>query len=275
MTARRRLARSIGAVASAAALLAVAAGSAIADPINPASLVPALDVYVDAIAAGHAAAAACTPAASPARDEAAWAKAKAMFIATLWANGFPIVFVRTAGQRLDAVPQGPKPDCTDPAIAASLGSAPQEGWPATMQRPLAGMDLRIILQPVDAAGWEGIKAAFAREIPAQKRLFDCVAVSTPEMMPLLVHDWDQMLIRIGQKLADAGLPRDEVSAQLSAAEANALWHRVAPDAEAGLRDSCAADKAWQQRIELMQFLGLSAAVDKLLPPPAPPDSGSN
>ena len=253
----------IGAALAGAALL-VCAGPALADPIQPGSLVPALDVYVDAVAAGHAAAASCAAAKSPARDAADWEQAKAMFVATLWASGFPVTFARTAGQRLDAAPAG-KVNCTDPALAGSLAAAEREGWVKAMQHPLLGMDLKIIDHPVSAEGWNRIKAAFASEISAQKRLFDCVAVTYPELLPAAVHDWDQMLAQIGSKLSGAGLPRDEVAAQLSTAEANSLWHRVAPDAEAGLRDSCAKETAWNERLSMLQYLRLQDEVDKLLP----------
>src|SRR5579863_4465630 len=98
-------------VALCGAALFLAAGlPAIADPIPAASLLPALDVYVDALAAGHVAAVACAavwPASKA--DEAGWMQAKAIFIASLWANDFPVDFVRTATERLDAATPATKP----------------------------------------------------------------------------------------------------------------------------------------------------------------------
>ena len=239
-------------------------GPAPAAAINPAALVPALDVYVDAVVAGHAAAS-CAGPKSPAADAKGWAAATAMFVATLWANGFPIDFVRTVTVRLAAPPPSGKPACGDPALAGELAGASREGWVAAMRRPLAAMDLTIVAHPVDAATWNRIKALISQRSGEQKRLLDCVAVSSPEVLPAVVHDWDQMLGELRTRLDAAGVPRDETSAALSAGDANALWHRVAPAGEAELRDSCRKDKGWQNRLHMLQFLGLKADVEKLLP----------
>jgi hypothetical protein len=251
-----------------------ASGTSGADPASPSSLLPALDVYIDAVVAGHAAAA-CAGPKSPVANKANWEKAKAIFVATLWANDFPIVFVRTAQKSLDApLPKAP-PDCSNPALDGELGSASQEGWVAALETPLKGMDLTIITQPVDPAVWSRIKNLIVEDSAAEKRLLDCVAVTEPDELPGLVDDWDQMIGRIGQNFVAVGLPRDEVSSALSAADANTLWHRAAPDAEAELRDSCQKDKSWQTRLDHMTFLTLGPAVDKLLPPAPPPASGND
>jgi hypothetical protein len=88
----------------------------------------------------------------------------------------------------------------------------------------------------------------------------------PQLILVAVHDWDAMIIRIGEKLAAAGLPRDQVSATLSAAEANSLWKRADPDAVAALTVSCAADNTWSDRFFELGFMNLGGEVDKLLPP---------
>ncbi|HTJ57780.1 MAG TPA: hypothetical protein VL418_09495 [Devosiaceae bacterium] len=243
----------------------MAASPALAAPIAPGALVPALDVFVDAIADGHTVAA-CAPAKSPARDEANWASAKAVLVATLWASGFPIDFVRTVGQRLDASVPSAKPDCSNPVLLGDLALASADGWVKAVERPLAGMDLKIIDNPLSPTAWAAIKADFAKETTGQQRMLSCIAVIDPAGLPQVVHDWDQMILGIGQKLVDAGLPRDEVSAQLSAAEANSIWHRVAPDAEAELRDSCVKDKVWFTRFTQFDYSALTGQVDKLLAP---------
>ncbi|MDR3475967.1 MAG: hypothetical protein P4M09_30350 [Devosia sp.] len=243
---------------------------AAADPVAPVSLLPALDVYVDALAAGHAAATVCAGAwpASKA-DEAGWGQAKAIFIASLWANDFPIDFVRTVTQRLDAAPPPTKPDCVhpDPALAGEFGWPSEVGWVAVVEAGLKGMDLSVVADPVPPATWATIKGMIAKVLPDETRLLDCVAVSYPETLPAMVHDWDAMIVKIGGSLVAAGLPRDEVNATLSGAEANRLWHRAATDTEAELRDSCSKDPIWQKRLNTMDFLGLEGEVEKLLPQP--------
>jgi hypothetical protein len=266
------LLNSAGAVLLGAALV-LSSGPARAAPVAPAALVPALDVYIDALVAGHSAAGACAPATSPARDEAAWVKGKAILVASLWANGFPVDFVRTATQRLDAPPAAAtKPNCADPALAGELGWPDQSGWVEVMTAGLKGMSLSVVAEPVEASTWAGIKGLIAKLLPDEKRLLDCNAVMYPETLPSLVHDWDEMIGKIGVALAAAGLPRDEVGAALGGAEANQLWHRVAADAEAALRDSCRGDKAVEAALANFGYGGLATEVEKLLPKAA---SGSN
>ena len=266
----------LGAVLCGAALL-FGIAPATAAPIAPVSLLPALDVYIDALVAGHNAALACS-AQWPAMkaNEAGWAQAKPILIATLWANDFPIDFVRTATQRLDAAPPAPKPDCKniDPALAGQLGWPSSAGWVEVIESSLKGMDLTVITDPIPPATWTAIKDLVAKALPGEKRLLDCVAVMYPETLPQNVHDWDEMIIKIGGDLAGTGLPRDEISATLSGAETNQIWHRVAPDGEAELRDSCRNDKTVQQTLANFGFTGLASEIEKLLPA-ASSDSGSN
>lgn len=263
-----------GWVLPAAVPLLLWAMPALADPVAPSVMVPALNLYVDSIAAGHYEAAACTPANSPARDEAGWAKAKAVLIATLWANGFPADFVGGAETRLDAPAPAAKPDCDDKAVFANFGEAFHQGWPATIGDAIHRMDLTPVDTPVSADQWQAIKAAIAAELPLEARGFDCLGATMPGLLLVAVHDWDAQLIKIGGKLAAAGLPRDEVAATLSAAEANSLWHRAAPDALAALVKSCDDDKTWQDRFFNLESLSLGDTIDKLLPP-QPPDADNN
>jgi hypothetical protein len=270
--ALRRTLNSIGAALAGAALLL--AGPAAANPIAPVSLLPALDVYIDALAAAHAAGVACaaTWPASKA-DEAGWTKAKAIFVATLWASDFPIDFVRTATQRLDAPPPETKPDCAHPdaALVDDYAWPKVAGWVEVIDEGLKGMDLTVISNPVPAATWTTIQGMIAPVLPREKRLLDCIAVMSPETLPNSIHEWDAMIVELGGRLVEAGLPRDEIGATLSDAEANHLWQRAPAAGEAELRDSCKADVAVQTDINNFGLSGLGAEVEKLLPAP---DSGT-
>jgi len=250
------------------AVLLAGAAAAGAAPVAPAALVPALDVYVDALASGHAGALACAgvwPASKA--DEAGWQQAGAILVATLWANDFPIDFVRTAAQRLEAPPAATKPDCAhpDPAFAGELGWPSQVGWVEVVEQGLKGMDLKVVSSPVAPATWTSIKGMVAKVLPQQERLLDCVAVMYPETLPQTVHDWDAMIGKARAALLAAGLPRDEVNATMSNAEANQLWHRAAANAEAELRDSCRQDKAVAASLANFGLLGLGSEINKLLP----------
>lgn len=255
--------------ALAGAAFCLWAGSAGADPLAPAALVPALDLYVDTEVAAHNSALSCAEAKSPARDEGQWQAATAMFIATLWANGFPADFVGSAAKRLAAPTQAV--DCNDDNAFTLFGEAEQDGWQMALRRVLDGLELTAVTEPVSDDAWSKIKAAFGDEEGRQKRLFECIGVTYPSLMPIMVHDWDNMVVKIGGKLVAAGLPRDEITTVLSGAEAGSLWHRVAADKVADARKSCDGDQEWQTRFNNFTFLSLDSTIDKLLPQP-PPDS---
>ncbi|HVY21037.1 MAG TPA: hypothetical protein VHA70_13300 [Bauldia sp.] len=241
-----------------------------ADPatVLPGALAPALGVYVDAILQDRAAALACSKPDSPALDEAAWQRAKASFVATLWANGFAPDFIKGAEARLDAPVTPSKEACADSTTASDLGYVEKSGWPKEIARVFSGLDIAAIASPVSAAQWKAIKDAVAADLPAQKRMLECTAVILPSLMPISVHDWDDMLAKVATKLIAAGLPRDEVTALISGAEANVLWHRAPPEAVPALKASCAKEEAWNRRLYNLEFAALGADIDKLLPPPA-------
>lgn len=240
------------------------AGAAFADPepIAPAAEMPALDLFVDSLTAAYAEALVCLKPDAPQLNPVVWSAAKAKLVATLWANGYPADFVHSVAARLEAVKPAAGTDCKRFADAAA--NANDQGAESDVVNVLSAMGLKVVTEPVAPETWQRIEAAFAAEIPLQKRTFDCVALALPEAMPVLVHDWDQMLAGIGSHLAAAGLDRDAVSKELSGAEANVLWHRAAAD-EVALRQSCAGDKSWSDRFFQFQVTGLAGEVDKLLP----------
>lgn len=231
-------------------------------------MVPALDVFVDSMVAGHNGALSCAEPGSRARNEQEWQSARASFVATLWANGFPADFVTGADRRL-AAPAVAVP-CADPD-ALGFGTADHEGWRKAFGYAVGAMDLAVVAQPVPGEAWRQIRSLIADELPHQARLLECIAVVYPYAMPAMVHDWDAMIVKIGGRLVGAGLPRDEISAALGNAEANALWHRAPPDKVADLATSCRADQDWQNRFAAFTFLALGGHIDSLLPQPADSD----
>jgi hypothetical protein len=252
-------------LAVAGGLLALLAASpAVADPIVPAALVPALTVYVDSLARGHAAAPACTPEDSPARDEADWAEAKRVFIATLWANGYPADFITDVTARLDAPPADGKPDCTDPGLGADLAAAAESGWRKEIHRVLGALDLQVVEKPVPRDRWARIKGIIADELPLQAREFNCLAAVEPGVLPVVLHGWDEMIVKLGGVLAGAGVPRPEIIAALGGAEANILWKPASADALPALRTSCTDDPSWSDRFTSFRDLGLGGAVERML-----------
>jgi hypothetical protein len=256
------------ALAGAAALFSLPAFAA---PIDPSELVPALDLYVDDVIAGYAAAS-CAGPKSPAASADDWHKATSEFIATLWANGFPINFVRTAQQRFNGATAAKDPNCKDPALLSDLAYASQVGWVKALEDPLEGMRLTIVTQPVSAATWGAVKKLIDDDLKAQKRLFACLAVTYTMELPGEIAGWDQTIQDLDRRLVAAGLPRDEVASELSAADAAGLWHRAPPNTEAGLRDSCAKDRSWASRQTSLESRSLTSRVEQLLPPlPTPPD----
>jgi hypothetical protein len=210
---------------------------------------------------------ACAKPSSPALNDASWQRAKASFVATLSVNGFAPEFIRDVSARLDRPVTPSKDACNDPTTASDLGFVAKSGWEKQISRVFAGIGIEAIANPVSPPQWQAIREAIAADLPAQKRMLECVAVSLPSLMPVAVHDWDDMLAKVAAKLIAAGAPRDEVASVIGAAEANVLWHRAEPGAVASLRTSCAGDAAWDRRLFNLEIFTLSADVDKLLPPP--------
>jgi hypothetical protein len=253
-------------------LLGLAAGAllallpvepASADPIAPASLVPALTIYVDSLARGHAAAPACAPDNSPARDAAGWTQAKHVFIATLWANGYPADFITDVAARLDSSPAG-KPDCADPALGADLAAAAADGWPKEVHRVLGALDLHIVEKPVPADRWAMIKGIIAGELPAQANEFACLAALEPGVLPVVLHGWDEMIVKLAGTLVAAGIPHPEVIAALGGAEANILWKPASADALPALRKACTDDTSWSDRLASLRDIGLGGGIEHML-----------
>ncbi|TGQ74721.1 hypothetical protein EN829_005820 [Mesorhizobium sp. M00.F.Ca.ET.186.01.1.1] len=250
-----------------AAGLAVSSLQARADDVPSVQYVPVLDFYVDSLVTARSMAAVCEPANSPARDDKAWSEAGAILVASLWADGFPADFVKSVKARFDRPLAPAKIDCTSDSNIDEIAGSGKEGWVQLINEMLKGTGLRAIKVPVSDAQWKEIKAAIEGDLPAQTKLFDCVGAVGFGLLPTLIHDWNGMLIDVGQKLVAAGLPRDEVSEELNAADANHLWHKPDGAALASLRRSCKEDKSWYDRLATMSYAGISAEVDKRLPAP--------
>ncbi len=251
-------------VAALSALLSIPAAHA-DTLVAPSALAPALGVYVDGLIADRAAAIACTGPDAPGRDDAAWSRAKAVFIASLWANGFAAEFVKEVTARLDAPLPAVKPDCGNADTQNELAVIGNGGWGKEVARVFSSIGLSAVATPVSPQQWQAIRDSVAADLPAQKRLFECVAVSTPSLMPTVVHDWDEMLGKTAARLVAAGLPREEVGALIGSAEANVLWHRGPAEAAPALAASCAKDEAWNRRLYNLEFLSLGFDIEKLLP----------
>ncbi|MEJ0011104.1 MAG: hypothetical protein WDM94_00485 [Bauldia sp.] len=248
------------------ALLFILPARADMTTVTPGALAPALGVYVDALVRDRATALACAKPDSPVRDDAAWAQAKAVFVATLWANGFAVDFIKETAARLDALPPAGQADCNDATAAADLGYVERDGWGKEIDRVFSSIDITPVATPVSPQQWQAIKDAVAAELPLEKRLLECVAATLPTILPVTVHDWDDMLAKIAAKLVAAGLPRDDIVALIGGAEAKVLWQRAPAEAAAALAASCSKDEAWSQRFYNLEFLSLGGAIDKLLPP---------
>jgi hypothetical protein len=253
------------AFAAAIALASIAARAEQVHAVAPSALQPAIAVYVDAIVQDRAAALACAKSDSAARDDAAWGRARSVFVATLWANGFAPDFIKAMSARLDAPVIPAKAACTDESVESDLGFVEKSGWEKEIARLFSGLDIPVIPIAVTPSQWQAVRNAIEADLPAQKRMLECIAVTYPSMMPVTVHDWDEMLAKLGAKLVAAGLPHDEIGAVIAQAEANALWHRAEPAAVAALRTSCANDGAWSRRLFNFEFASLGADIAKLLP----------
>ncbi len=84
------------------------------EPVLPQQLVPALDFYVDSLLKARDEVVACGPAEM--RDDPSWAQAKAILLATVWANGLPRDFAAGLAARLDRPARTDGIDCKSPDV---------------------------------------------------------------------------------------------------------------------------------------------------------------
>ena len=144
----------------------------------------------------------------------------------------------------------------------------ERGWSWSVKNALTDLGFTVVDKPANAAEWEEIKGILAAERPLQARLFDCVSVADPLNMTFVVSSWSQMLLEAGQTMIAAGLPRDEVVAEIGAADVDRLWTLPEePDARAELLEQCEADMSWMERfarfqtdtikIETMRIVGVA------------------
>ncbi|MBN9009077.1 MAG: hypothetical protein J0H63_02715, partial [Rhizobiales bacterium] len=149
-------------------------------------------------------------------------------------------------------------------IEADLSAAAVNGWPKEVHRVFGALDLRIVENPVPAERWAKIRTVIADELAAETRELTCLAAVDPAILPVLVHDWDEMIVKLGTTLVAAGIPRPEILAALGNADANALWKPAAADALPALRKSCMDDQAWSDRLATFRSLALGSSVERIL-----------
>lgn len=250
--------------AAAVALVISGVGTVSAQSqLSPEAYAEPLHVYVDGLLEQRAAIFACGTEVRPTQQLAIeaeqWDRARRILAATLWANGFPARDVRTIDKKLQQ-PWDGEPDCSDPYT--NLGSA--QSWPERIAGLSSVLGLTLMENPVSPEQWTAIKAVFEREKPLEKRALTCIAVIDPTLLLTEFKTWNDVLLRTGEMLIGAGLPRDEVVAEITAAQPDNLWERVEAQEKVALRDSCGADQTWQERVYMLQQMRLSSDVEKLL-----------
>lgn len=222
--------------------------SASGQTLSPQTWAGTLEVFLDGLADHRRAHHECRPEKVAEGEAEAWAQARAVIVATLWANGFPADFVESAEARLDA--PGREPDCSSEILRDWLDLVPEEdGWTVVATEALDSVRLRVIGNPPPPERWAAVQAAFAEELPAKSRAMACLAALEPLDLPHIAGPWNAYLVEIGQSLVTAGYPRAAVVAEIEAAEANALLQAALSGDRDALRLSCEEDQDWYDWLE--------------------------
>jgi hypothetical protein len=255
-----------GAIRLAVGCLAVvglsAPASAFERVLSDQALAAAIDVYVDGVVAAHAIELACTGSA----DGARWAEGGRALVATLWANGLPVASVHDVERRLTApsATGGAAPDCNDPDITAKMKYIGGTGWPALHRLMEDGVGLAPVATPPTDGQFAAVKAAFAREVPAEARMLACIAVTDGSVFPFALSDWMTTLLATAKAMVAAGLPRDEVGALLDSADPLKLWRKASAAEADDLRKACRSDQTWSNRFYMMETGRLRFDIEKVL-----------
>ena len=183
----------------------------------------------------------------PAAVEDDWDVASARLIATLWASGVAAETVRGIESEFER--RIPNVECApDDFLRGRVARVREAGWAAGVGWVIESLGLQRVETPATPKQWGQVKALFAEEREAEARLLECMTALDPMMIPVIVKDWNDILVRTGEILIGAGLPRDEVVAEIEASDTSVIWALPAsPEARLALREPCIADEAWQSR----------------------------
>jgi len=116
--------------------------------------------------------------------------------------------------------------------------------------------------PYDPAKLAAAQAIFAKHVPAQADMLQCLSIAAPKFFPVAKQDWDDELAKVGALLAQASFPPGQASQMIGRAASKALM-ADAGDSTA-LRARCERDNAWQERWETAQYLLFRSELEKLL-----------
>lgn len=210
--------------------------------------VTVLDVFLTFLVDLRAHMEAC-PATSPTSQPAVeddWDEARSILLGSLWANRVSGEVVRRVEAILDG--GGAEVDCGSETMAYGARLVGERGWTPPIKGALSDLGFTVVEKPASAAQWDELKSVLATERPLQARLFDCVAVVDPMSITFAASSWSKMLLEAGQAMVAAGLPRDEVMAEIDAADVSRLWTFPEDRAQrAELLAECEADKSWMDR----------------------------
>ena len=246
----------------------VGASPAIAAPaLAPDAYVPVLKTYVEHLAETRTQVAACLGAGVLPAEPKQWAEAKAVLVASFWANDMPEPFVADAIIQLEAQrTAGGK--CKDPVIRGQVGRVTDTGWVQLVTYALEGLGFTVVAAPPTAEQWSEVRAAFDEDVPQQARMIQCAAEIDPLNLPMIVGDWNSMLIGIGQQLISAGFARPNVVALLDSSDTNTIWKPAAAADRPALYAACLDETGWQDRFATFEFGALKSKVEAIVAPAA-------
>lgn len=195
---------------------------------------------------------------------ARWAEGAAMLIASLRRAGLPEADASDLETRLAAGEKdGAAYDCASDVSSKRLDALQAVDWFETNKGMLSSVGMEVVVPGAETdARLAALGAVFARHMPAQARLLNCMALVDPRLFPLAYADWDKALAEVGTELLAAGFTQAEVERLIAPARSKALMAPVA-DRQPEIA-ACIGDTAWMDRYATFEWYTVAGDIREIL-----------
>lgn len=255
------MARGFRGAGIAAAVMYLATGQAAAQEqkLGGDDLSTVMSAYVDSVAELRQFRSACG------QDATGWSEASAMLAASLRAAGnVEEAAVIDVERRLAAEEPPAAYDCGSEASDIRLATVQPGTWSDLHQAVLSNLGVAVATAGAAAdERLEAIRAVFAREIPAQERMLNCMALVEPRWFPVNYADWNGLLGELAADFENAGYTAALAEQIIAPARAGTLLKPVTGGRQAAIGE-CLANQDWVARYATFQWYGIGGEVRALL-----------
>jgi hypothetical protein len=197
-------------------------------------------------------------------EPAHWQEGAAMLVATARQAGLTESDVAGFERKLGSGKVGAADyDCAGDIARLRLGETRAADWLEYHKAAIAHIGIEIVMPGVgDDARLKALRAVFARHIPGQSRLLNCMALTEPQFFPTAYADWEGLLGKAAAKIAAVGYDAATVAAIVEPARSANLMTAPA-DRQAALAD-CFRSQDWMRRYNMMDWYLIVSDVDTAL-----------